>query len=70
MLAAHDVDEKAQHALFLLAQHSPDGARRANQAVSRLFKLQGDGTYIRSASAIVQGSITEAWVEMRADGYA
>ena len=65
VLAEHNVDERAQHSLFLLAQYSPEGARHANQAVSRLSRVRAEDQIVKSASSVIQGAITTPWTTMK-----
>ena len=68
VLAEHNVDERAQHSLFLLAQYSPEGARLANQAVGRLCRMQAEDQIVNSASSVIQSAITKAWSRMKDTG--
>ena len=54
VLNEHGVDKEAQHSLFLLCQHSPDGARAANSLVYKLVRSSaGGGSGIGNPSAFV-----------------
>ena len=61
MLNEHGVDKEAQHSLFLLCQHSPDGARAANSLVYKLVRSSaGGGSGIGNPSAFVMSGSLRA----------
>ena len=68
VLADQGADERAQHALFLLAQYNPEGARQANLAVNRLSRMPAGGQRVQSESSVIQGTVTTAWTTMKDQG--
>ena len=61
VMDGHGVDKEAQQSLFLLCQHSPEGARAANSLVYKLVRAAaGSGGGIGNPSAFVMSGSMRA----------
>lgn len=59
-----NVDESARMSLFVLAQHSEQGFKEANQITLKLIKKVNESTHISNASAFVFSSVINAYHAM------
>ena len=60
ILDHHGVDYEAQHALFLLCQHSPEGARAGNSLLARFVKAVSNQRAIANPSAFINSGAMRA----------
>ena len=61
-----DVDEHAQHGLFLLAQLGRDGAHAANDIINSLINQERSANeVVNNASALVKSSCCRACAQLR-----
>ena len=60
VLDYHGVDLEAQQVLFLLCQHSPEGARAANSLLARFVKAASNQREITNPSAFITSGAIRA----------